>query len=237
MISTQSVENATLQSPLMQDRDLFDMIRASSLPPPVGIIQVGASFGQEFDHFIAEGITSGVFIEPLQKPFEVVASMCQQLVGFVAAQALCSDCSGKTVNFNVASNGGMSSSLLTPGSHIQQFDWVKFDQVLSLTTITLDELMTQVFAAGFAPVCNSVDTLYMDTQGAELKILQGAHQTLKFIKYVFTEVTRNNMYVGAPTLSDLTSFMEFHGFTLNNVNFNRFNHADALFVRYTEIGI
>jgi FkbM family methyltransferase len=237
MISTQSVGKSSLLSPLVQDRDLFDMIRSSNLSQPVGIIQVGASFGQEFSHFLAEGITSGIFIEPLQKPFEAVASLCQQLVGFVAVQALCSDSSGKTVNFNVASNGGMSSSLLAPGSHLQQFDWVKFDQTLSLTTITLDELMAQVFAAGYAPVCNSVDTLYMDTQGAELKILQGAQGTLKFVKYVFTEVTRNNMYVGAPTLSDLTSFMELHGFTLNNVNFNRFNHADALFVRRTEIGI
>ena len=79
--------------------------------------------------------------------------------------------------------------------------------------------------------CAKPDLLYMDTQGSELEVLKGATSTLAAVDVVITEVTRNQMYEGAPSLAELTSFLNAHDFALNNVNFNGNHHADALFIK------
>ena len=57
--------------------DLFQAVQSLGLPSPKGILQVGASFGQEFKHFIDNGVTHGVFVEPLLEPFNHGADICR----------------------------------------------------------------------------------------------------------------------------------------------------------------
>jgi hypothetical protein len=71
---------------------------------------------------------------------------------------------------------------------------------------------------------NKIDLLCMDTQGYELNILKGYDDLLKNIKYVILEEPKENIneiylpknvhskYIGAPTSSEIKSFM-------NNNNF------------------
>ena len=215
----------------------FQVIKDLGLPPPRGVLQVGASYGQEMSWFLENGIAAGIFIEPLLEPFQALARTCQQLPGFVAVNALCAEETGQTVSFHVASNGGMSSSMLEPKNHLTEFDFVSFAQRIELVTNRLDHVLAFLRQNGHGAVCDSVDLLYMDTQGAELKVLRGAGTALDGIHYIVTEVTRNQLYAGSPTLGALVAFLEPLGFTLNNVNFDRHHHGDALFVRNSAIGI
>jgi hypothetical protein len=77
----------------------------------------------------------------------------------------------------------------------------------------------------------------MDTQGAELKVLHGAGNALRNIRYIFTEVTRNELYEGAPSLQELVSFLDAVGFTLNDVHFNKEQCGDAFFIRKSLLGL
>lgn len=210
---------------------LFQAIRDLGLPTPRGVLQVGASYGQEMKWFIENGIEAGVFVEPLAEPFRVLSESCRLRANFVAVNALCGAESGQRVSFHVASNGGMSSSMLKPANHLQQFDFVRFDEPIELVTNRLDHVVDFVHKHGHTGACDALDLLYMDTQGAELQVLQGAGAVLDRINFVLTEVTRNRMYDGAPVLSELMAFLEPQGFTLNNVNFDQHHHGDALFVR------
>ena len=209
----------------------FETIKSLGLPPPRGVLQVGASYGQEMAWFLENGIGAGVFIEPLPEPFAHLSRTCMQRPHFVAVNALCSEESGQKVSFHVASNGGMSSSMLAPANHLTEFDFVRFDQTVELVTNRLDHVINFLQLNGHEQACAQLDFLYMDTQGAELKVLRGAGALLQRIPYIVTEVTRNRMYDGAPTLTDLMGFLEPLGYTLNNVNFDRHHHGDALFVR------
>lgn len=220
----------------MQTR-LFETVAALGLAAPRGILQVGASYGQELQEFLQQGVHHGVLIEPLDAPFQHLAATCRQLPGFVAVQAVCAEASGQRCTFHVASNHGMSSSLLAPASHLAEFAEVRFDQTVEISTHRLDEVIAFLDAQGHQAITASLDTLYMDTQGAELRILRGAGRVLERIRYIFTEVTRNTMYQGAPTLRELVGFLEPLGFTLNNVNFNRHHHGDALFVAKATLGL
>lgn len=93
--------------------NVFQVIKDLGLPPPKGVLQVGASTGQEMATFLQNGITAGIFIEPLSEPFNVLSKTCMNLPGFVAVNALCSDETGQKVTFHVASNGGQSSELIS----------------------------------------------------------------------------------------------------------------------------
>lgn len=215
----------------------FETIKALGLPAPRGVLQVGASYGQEMQWFLDNGIAAGVFIEPLPEPFQHLSRSCLQRPHFVAVNTLCAEESGQKVSFHVASNGGMSSSMLAPANHLKEFDFVRFDQTVELVTNRLDHVIGFLHANGHGHACGQLDLLYMDTQGAELKVLRGAGALLQTIPYIVTEVTRNRMYDGAPTLAELMAFLEPLGYTLNNVNFDKHHHGDALFVRNAALRI
>ena len=124
---------------------LFQVIQELGLPKPRGVLQVGASYGQEMQWFVENGIQAGVFIEPLPEPFQALSRTCQQLPNFVAVNALCSEATGERVSFHVASNGGMSSSMLKPKNHLQEFDFVSFDRMKRIANVLRDSEQVRNF--------------------------------------------------------------------------------------------
>jgi FkbM family methyltransferase len=217
--------------------DLFKTLQSIGLPAPKGILQVGASYGQEFKQFLEQGVRHGVMVEPLPEPFQHIAGMCKQVPGFVAVNALCSDVAGRHHSFHVASNGGMSSSVLAPKDHLQVFDYVKFEQTIELVSTTVDDIVTLLNNNGHAGTVRQLDTLYMDVQGAEFKVLLGAGRTLDTINYIFMELIRGELYEGMVPLATYCAMLEAQGFTLNNINYCAQHHADALFVRKSLVGL
>lgn len=210
---------------------IFEMLKSVQLDGPNGILQVGASYGQELAMFLENGVKAGVLIEPLHEPFTHTASICKKIPNFVAVNALCSDVSGEKHKFHIASNGGMSSSILKPTGHLKEFDYVKFDQEAEVVSSTVDEVVSFLSSNGHAAITSQMDTLYLDVQGAEYKVLLGACRTLRSIRYISMEFIRGDLYEGGESLQTYCSFLEAQGFTLNNLNFNEHHHADALFIR------
>ncbi|AKJ30253.1 FkbM family methyltransferase [Caldimonas brevitalea] len=216
---------------------LFETLQSLGLAAPRGILQVGASYGQELPMFLQHGVRHGVFIEPLPQPYAHLAATCRQIPNYVAVQALCTDESGKTYTFHLATNGGMSSSILPPANHLTVFSDVKFEGTVELSSHTLDDVTAFLGANGHAATMAELDTLYMDTQGAELKILMGANRTLKSIKYIFTEVMRGDLYAGQTPFPSFCAWLDACGYTLNNVYFDRHHAGDALFIRKDVLGL
>lgn len=217
--------------------NIFELIAATNAPAPKGVLQVGASYGQELQQFLDNGITHGVLIEPLPDPFAYIANICRTLPGFIAFNGLCAEYANKVHTFHVASNGGMSSSILAPKKHLEVFDYVKFTEDIEISSTTVDDLLVFLEKNGHGSTVNSLDTLYMDVQGAEYKVLLGAPRTLRSINYVYMELIRGELYEGMHPLAEYCSLLESHGFTLNNLNFNAQHHADVLFIKKTVLGI
>lgn len=190
-----------------------------------------------FIDFINHGIKYGVFIEPLPEPYAHLSNTCKQIPDFVAVQTLCSDKNGQEYEFHVASNGVMSSSILKPARHLSEFDYVSFPSTIKIVSSTVDHVIGFINDNGHQNVTQHVDLLYMDTQGAEFKILLGAHHTLKSIKYIHTEVMRANLYEGQTPLMTICQYLDAIGFTLNNVYFNSDNTGDALFYEKISWGL
>jgi len=216
---------------------LFEILAAAELPAPKGILQVGASYGQEIRSFLEAGITAGLLIEPLAEPFSRIAEWCKRTNGFIAFNALCSDSSGEKHTFHIASNDGQSSSIMRPVKHLEMFDFVKFEETVEITSTTIDEIIKFLEQNGHELITQQLDTLYMDVQGAEFKVLLGAPSTLKRMNYIFSELIRGELYENTVPLENYCALLEAQGFTLNYINFNKFHHADMLFVRKTILGL
>lgn len=216
---------------------LFETLKALGVPAPQGVLQLGASYGQELQGFVANGVRCGVFVEPLPEPYAHLSAACRQIPGYVAVNTLCTDETGRSYTFHLADNGGMSSSILKPANHLQVFESVKFEGSMELVSNTVDDLTAYLAAHGHAEVVDRLDTLYMDTQGAELKILMGANRTLKRVKYIFTEVMRADLYEGQTPFLSFCHWLDASGFALNNVYFNAHQYGDALFIRKDTLGL
>ena len=172
-----------------------------------GVIHVGANTGQERAHYRQYGLRV-LWIEPVP---EVFAQLQANLAGMSGQRALCAliaDQHGREVDFHVASNDGLSSSMLELGRHKELWPEVNYQRTLQLRTTTLDAMLRQ----GQLDPVESFNGLVMDTQGSELMVLKGATALLRHIDFVKTEAADFESYVGCCQLADLAAFLGEHGF-------------------------
>ncbi|HWH49432.1 MAG TPA: FkbM family methyltransferase [Burkholderiales bacterium] len=198
---------------------------------PAGVFQVGASSGGEIKGFIAQGVKTGIFVEPLPDAFQQLKEATSAQPGYFPVRALCLDVVGRKCEFHVSSSGGASSSTLKPSGHLTVHPEVKFDaQPLTLESTTVDQIVTDVKNQGRADVVAPIDLLYLDTQGAELSVLKGATRFLRQVHYIFTEVSRGGLYENDVNHMTLTEYLDSQGFSLAFLYLNRHGWGDALYI-------
>ena len=139
-----------------------------------GVVHVGANEGQEFESYRSAQLECVVYIEPVPEICERLRARIASDPRHVAVQALCSNLEGETVQFNVASNGGLSSSILPLARHASEHPEVTYTLQILLKTTTLDRVIFET--AAIDP--RKIDCLVLDVQGAEMKVIEGATRTL-----------------------------------------------------------
>lgn len=166
------------------------------------VVHVGANNGQERFLYEAFGV-SVLWVEALP---DVFLSLKKNLKGFrnqSALRALVSDKGGQKVQFNIASNGGASSSMFDFALHQELWPEVQMQNTIPLETQTIDDLLQP---------SSVIDALVLDVQGAELKVLQGATELLRSARFVKAEVADFNAYQGGCTERELVPFLTRLGF-------------------------
>ncbi|ERT04249.1 methyltransferase, FkbM family domain protein [Lyngbya aestuarii BL J] len=193
---------------------------------PKGIIHVGANEGQEFEAYQAANPDIVLWIEAIPTVYEKLCSRISADKSHYAVQHCCSDVNGDEVTFNIANLGGLASSMLPLGESIKQsYPGISYVNSFKILTRTLDSILEESFAG------EQFDLLVMDTQGAELKVLQGAHQLLKRVRYVYAEVSEYPLYDGGCTYEQIDSLLKLYGFKLKNLAMNGKNWGDALYAK------
>lgn len=195
-----------------------------------GILQIGASSGQEVEAISNSGSSISILVEPLPEPYSILKEKAMKFKNMTTIQALCSNKSGEEVDFQIADNGGMSSSILKPENHLKIHPEVKFKYSKKIKTITVDDMMSAVKKRLGLPI-EKIDTLLMDVQGAEHLVIEGSAWTLRKIKYVYCEVSYGGLYKGDMPLEEFQKMMQDHGFRMHTLIMGRKGWGDALFVR------
>jgi FkbM family methyltransferase len=100
-------------------------------------------------------------------------------------------------------------------------------------TVTASRLDSHARANGYDD--RETDCLWVDVQGAELGVLEGAEETLKRTKAVFVEVSVfEPLYIGGAVLRDISNFLEPRGFRTVALGVDSSNGTgNALFARRT----
>lgn len=108
-------------------------------------------------------------------------------------------------NTNNWDYGNKSSSLLAPKEHKKIHKWVKFNQEIKVKTQRLDSFCQD-------QSINRIDFIFLDVQGAELMVLEGAGNLLKNVRMIWMEVEAVELYSGQPLKNDVETFMKSRGF-------------------------
>lgn len=183
---------------MIQIKDIFLKYGVS----PNGVIQVGAHWAEEHEEFVSLGIKNFVYIEPCKYAFDVLSKK-DLGENAILINVACSDKEGETPMYVSHQNQGQSNSLLKPWLHTIQHPEIVFDDAEIVKVVKLDNLPIKK---------DDYDFLYMDCQGAEGLVINGAYETLKHINVIYTEVNRGQTYNENIEIGELDSMLSEHGF-------------------------
>ena len=178
------------------------------------VFEIGANAGQHTACFadLLPGATIHAF-EPDPEAFAALETVAAGLPNVRAAHAAVSDADG-TATFHVSSAapggdagngtgepkdplaGRLSGSLCEPTGHLTSFPWVKFETAVEVPTRSLDSYCRE---AGVG----RIDFIWMDVQGAERLVLEGAAETLRRVRFLYTEYFDVELYAGQPGLAEI----------------------------------
>ena len=170
-----------------------------------GIIHIGANRGQE-RHLYAAHDLDVLWAEPAPDVFAELVHNIASHPKQRAVQALVTDRVGERHRFGVASNGGVSSSMLDLHRHREIWPEIAYTGHLDLVSTTVDALVAQDG--------RRFDALAVDAQGAELLVLQGARDTLPGLEAISAEAADFEAYKGGTTVDELVDYLRPQGFRL-----------------------
>lgn len=159
-----------------------------------GIIHIGAHYGQEYEFYKTLGVKDLLFFEPIPECYKIAK---QNVKGIVINKAL-GNFNGRAKMY-IASNRGVSSSLLEPLLHRSQYPKIKFNHTIEVDVVRLDDVLSDSKLYNFISI---------DVQGYELEVFKGAVNTLKGIDYIMTEVNRDELYKGCVQIKELDEFLK-----------------------------
>jgi FkbM family methyltransferase len=185
-----------------------------------GVIHIGAHYGQEHSLYESENITNIVYFEPLSKNYKVL----KENVGdksFIFNCALGNET--KKVMMNVESaNQGMSSSILKPKLHVNQYPHIVFNDTEEVDMKKLDEIDFDF---------SKFNLINIDVQGYELEVFKGSIEKLNNVDYIISEINRDEVYENCAKVDELDNFLNQFGFKRVETNWAGHTWGDALYIK------
>tara|TARA_R110000851_G_scaffold304614_2_gene462478 strand:- start:1524 stop:2132 length:609 start_codon:yes stop_codon:yes gene_type:complete len=185
--------------------------------PIVGVIHIGAHYGEENEVYEDLEIHNRMFFEPLSKNFKVLKDHvgkwpCHNFA--LGSKTM------KAEMFVESANNGQSSSLLQPGIHLKQYPHIQFDEREDVDVKKLDDVAFDRSKYNF---------INIDVQGYELEVFKGSEETLKSVDYIMTEVNRDEVYLNCAKVWELDDFLESFGFKRTATTWDGITWGDAFY--------
>jgi len=168
-----------------------------------GCLHIGAHDGLEIQKYSDCGIPHCILFEPQMQHF-VNCFNAASSTNYEAHKLALGSSEG-TITMH-CEPGGQSSSCLLPTKHTVQYPEIVFNKREDVTMTTLDTFMherTDKLQYNF---------INIDVQGYELEVFKGAVKTLEHIDYVYSEVSRLDLYEGCVLVEELDEFLSKYNF-------------------------
>jgi FkbM family methyltransferase len=197
--------------------------------PIKGIIQVGANDGGEIQSFIQH--TNNILcFEPVEEARNSCINKSKSYPNFniIVSDYVISDQTGK-VEFYIGQAHGNSSMFDLNPERPAFHHWNKHDKKVEMNSITLDDFFEQ----NTDMQVDNYNYLYMDVQGAEHLVLQGAPKVLGNIDFIWMEVSYFEIYFNTMLFEDMTKYCDSLGYNLyyHQPSSANQNQGDALYIK------
>jgi len=219
---------------------LGEFLGESGAKPPRNIAHIGAHLGEEAGSYEVLGAETVVWVEAIPDMFrrlgEAIGARPKSATEHVLVNALIADKDGEQRELYLAGQDGEASSLMRQTDTLKQkMPWVgETGEIIQAPTYTIDTIMKQVGI----PV-GELDTLVLDTQGAELFCLAGLDLYSAGIRYLLSEGTTSSYFDGGVLFEELCKTLEAKGFVYVPMGVNTASeglHYDFMFVQNIESG-
>ncbi len=190
----------------------------------VAVVHCGAHLAEELEEYLDVGWKDITWIEanPDLIP-RLKARVKESNLSKVINAALWS-LDGEELELKVANNS-YSSSFLNFGSHAEIYPDINFEKIIKVKTVTLDSVFE-------SHEINSKAFLVLDLQGSELEALKGATNFLNHFDYVYTEVSKGNLYESQGKWPEITNFLANQDFKLVDWQYSKkLDWGNALYLR------
>jgi len=109
------------------------------------------------------------------------------------------------VDKNVSGDGGASSALQSTEAFLANY--IKNEDEIEVDGVTLDAFWTSIYTP-------EIDLLWLDIEGFEYKVLVAATESLRHIKYIYTEVNFQQFRRDGCVFDDINTLLTKNGFVL-----------------------
>ena len=197
-----------------------------------GVIQVGASIGEEIPEWEKFRIKNQVFIEPIAELFSVLETKASQQLhkpNVKCFNAALSDFDGES-DFHISTGSYCSSSLLNFSKEAIRYGLTL--QTAEVRKVKVCKLDTLVELGEI--VLPNYNLLFIDVQGNEFKLIKGAEKSLQAFDFIFCEVNFFPLYQEVTLWNDFKIYMIDKGFklvNLRNLEGSSETQGEALFFR------
>ena len=189
-----------------------------------GVLHVGAHEAEEVDEYIAAGFAEQAPIIWVEAQADLVDILKRKL-NPKENKVYCAvawDVDGVTKTFNVTSKSA-SSSLFELDEHRRIYPEIDIVQKIQVTTSRLDSTLSPN---------DLFDFVVLDIQGAESQAIEGLGKRINSVNWIFTEVSKKELYAGATQYKDLDSQLSELGFRRVFTAWDRrAGWGDALYAR------
>lgn len=189
---------------------------------PRGIIHIGAHMREERRSYIANGVSTVLWVEGNEKVYRnsLADGLLENELFF---NEIIADKDGEVLEFKITNNGE-SSSILDLEKHKVYHPHIHVTETITVTTKRFDTLIKE----------NDVDVskynfLNLDIQGAELLALKGFGDLLAGIDYIYTEVNETDIYKDCALISEIDEYLS--DFKRVETAMTEFKWGDALYRR------
>lgn len=178
---------------------------------PNRVLHIGAHHGEESQAYADAG-WSVVWVEAQEHLARYLVDAGHNVIN----AAVWSE--AKALPFYETSNG-QSSSMLPLGAHLEHYPDITVTRTYVVDTTTIDALNVDA------------DFINLDIQGAELEALKGATRTLTNVRWIYTEISTAELYIGQVLEPELNEWLHARGFEQVLRKVTPYSWGDALYLR------
>ncbi|HQJ56993.1 MAG TPA: FkbM family methyltransferase [Caldisericia bacterium] len=187
-----------------------------------GIIHVGAHWGGEYKLYNDLNIPNMIFFEPLSNNFIQLQNNVRQSENVILVNKALGNMKGEVEMFVEYSNASMSSSILEPKQHLNQYPGIQFTGREMVKISTLDSEISDYTKYNF---------INIDVQGYELEVFKGSSNILQSIDYIISEVNRDELYKDCTQIDELDSYLSTFGFERVEIDWVGNTWGDAFYIK------